>query len=85
MGQTASANAIASRPMDASMAEPRVVLSRKERGLKHGYVTVKVSSLVPNRGQTDRSSTHVVYPRGAIFHGSNGSPDAVIGGMLSFY
>lgn len=85
MGQAASSNDMISRPLEACMMEPRPIISRHERGLKYGYVTVKVSSLVPNRGQTDRGTSHIVYPKGAIFHGSNGAPDAVIGGMGLVY
>jgi len=59
-------------------AESIHVFSNKERGIRHGVVNVKVSSLVPSRGQTERVMTYTVYPRGIVFHGTGGNAEGVV-------
>ena len=53
---------------------PKKALKESRR---HGVVHVTINSLACNRRQPENENSHVITPRGAIFHGTQSSAAAV--------
>lgn len=83
MGQTQSELLVPSTAAAISQSDDfdKFSISKKYfRSPRNGTVSVQINSLPAARGLLDRSSSHLIDDRGALFYGSTGNPDELLEG-----